>query len=175
MPAVRQLAQELGLNLDKTFSRLNPPGTEDFFWVNGGRVPILSTGRRPERQSTRNCTKDVTAASYPDALESLHPARAGSSNHMSIIQWLDENCSKRWIEVEPRTRARTSPYNIEYGAECSVQSSLNLLYTCSATAARASSGSSATRTRSTHVRGGPTTRSRNGSLRRLANQISHRH
>src|SRR5437588_12273169 len=46
---------------------------------------------------------------------------------MSVIQWLDETCPNGGSKSN-LGRVLDIAYNIEYGAECSIQSSLNLLY-----------------------------------------------
>jgi monoamine oxidase len=69
--------------------------------------------------------KDVSAASYPTLFDSSTP-RGRELDAMSITDWIEANVpggldSKlgQLLDVA---------YNIEYGAECSVQSSLNMLY-----------------------------------------------
>ena len=68
---------------------------------------------------------DVQAASYP-TLYNLSTERGRQLDHMSIVDWIDESVpggiSSRLGQL------LDVAYNIEYGAECSEQSSLNLLY-----------------------------------------------
>ena len=68
---------------------------------------------------------DLSAASYPTLFDNF-TQRGYELDHMSIVDWIDESVpggigSKlgQLLDVA---------YNIEYGAESSVQSSLNLLY-----------------------------------------------
>ncbi len=121
---VRQLAQELGLNLDNLL-QAQPNGTEDFFWVNGGKYEysqlVLDLNGIYQKMH-----KDVSAASYP-TLWNLYTQRGWELDHMSIIQWLDETVPNGGSKSN-LGRVLDIAYNIEYGAECSEQSSLNLLY-----------------------------------------------
>jgi len=121
---VRQLAQELGLTLDNLL-QAQPNGTEDFFWVNGGKYPYTQLVD-DLNGIYQKMHKDVSAASYP-TLWNNYTQRGWELDHMSIIQWLDETV--------PNGGSRSNlgqvlnlAYNIEYGAESAVQSSLNLLY-----------------------------------------------
>jgi monoamine oxidase len=120
----RQLAQELGLNLDNLL-RAQPSGTEDFYWVNGGKYEYdqLVVDLNGIYQKMH---KDVSAASYP-TLWNLYTQRGWELDHMSIIDWLDETVPNGGSKSN-LGRVLDVAYNIEYGAECSEQSSLNLLY-----------------------------------------------
>jgi monoamine oxidase len=69
--------------------------------------------------------KDVSAASYPTLFD-LSTERGRVLDKMSITDWIEAN-------VPGGTSSKLGQlldvaYNIEYGAECSVQSSLNMLY-----------------------------------------------
>lgn len=121
---VRQLAQELGLDLDDLL-RAQPSGTEDFFWVNGGKYEY-SQLVEDLNGIYQKMHKDVSAASYP-TLWNLYTQRGWELDHMSIIDWLDETVPNGGSGSD-LGRVLDLAYNIEYGAECSIQSSLNLLY-----------------------------------------------
>jgi monoamine oxidase len=122
--ALRQLAQELGLVLDNLLQG-EPHGTEDFFWVNGGKYEYaqLVVDLNGIYQKLH---KDVTAASYP-TLWNSYTQRGWELDHMSIIQWLDETVPNGGSKSD-LGRVLDIAYNIEYGAECSEQSALNLIY-----------------------------------------------
>jgi monoamine oxidase len=121
---IRQLAQELGLDLDN-LPQAQPNNTEDFFWVNGGKYEYaqLVVDLNGIYQKMH---KDVSAASYP-TLWNSYTERGWELDHMSIIDWLDETVPNGGSQSN-LGRVLNLAYNIEYGAECSVQSSLNLLY-----------------------------------------------
>ncbi len=121
---VRQLAQELGLDLDNLL-QAQPNGTEDFFYVNGGPYPY-SQLVEDLNGIYQKMHKDVSAASYP-TLWNLSTQRGRELDHMSIIDWLDETVPNGGSKSN-LGRVLDIAYNIEYGAECSIQSSLNLLY-----------------------------------------------
>jgi len=122
--AMRRLAHELGLDLDNLL-QAQPNGTEDFFWVNGGRYEY-SQLVDDLNGIYQKLHKDVSAASYP-TLWNLYTQRGWELDHMSIIQWLDETVPNGGSKSN-LGRVLDIAYNIEYGAECSEQSSLNLLY-----------------------------------------------
>jgi monoamine oxidase len=121
--AIRQLAQSLGLKLDNLLAAENN-GTEPLYWFDDGPYTY--------RQATadikgiwQKIKSDVQAASYP-TLYNLSTERGRQLDHMSIVDWIDESVpggiSSRLGQL------LNVAYNIEYGAECSEQSSLNLLY-----------------------------------------------
>jgi monoamine oxidase len=122
--AMRQLAQELGFTLDNLL-QAQPKGTEDFFYVNGGKYPYsqLAVDLNGIYQKLH---KDVSAASYP-TLWNSYTQRGFELDQMSIIDWLDETVPNGGSKSN-LGRVLDLAYNIEYGAECSEQSALNLLY-----------------------------------------------
>ena len=69
--------------------------------------------------------KDLSAASYPTLFDP-YTQRGFELDHMSIIDWIKAVRARRHL-VAARTAARRR-YNIEYGAEASEQSALNMLY-----------------------------------------------
>jgi monoamine oxidase len=121
---VRQLAQELGLNLDNLL-QAQPNGTEDFFYLDGSLYPY-SQLVDDLNGIYQKMHRDVSAASYP-TLWNNYTQRGWELDHMSIIQWLDETVPNGGSKSK-LGRVLDIAYNIEYGAECSEQSSLNLLY-----------------------------------------------
>jgi monoamine oxidase len=122
--AIRQLSQELGLTLDNLLAA-QPKGTDDFFWVDGGKYEY-SQLIDDLNGIYQKMHKDVSAASYP-TLWNLYTQRGWELDHMSIIDWLDETVPNGGSKSK-LGRVLDIAYNIEYGAECSTQSALNLLY-----------------------------------------------
>jgi monoamine oxidase len=122
--AMRQLAQELGFTLDNLL-QAEPKGTEDFFYVDGGKYTYdqLLVDLNGLYQKLH---KDTSAASYP-TLWNLYTQRGWELDHMSIIDWLDESIPNGGSKSN-LGRVLDIAYNIEYGAECSQQSALNLIY-----------------------------------------------
>jgi monoamine oxidase len=121
--AVKHLAQELRLDLDN-LAQGEQAGTEMGAYFDGASYSFeemtddLKTIWQPLH-------KDVAAASYPTLFD-LSTERGRVLDKMSITDWIEANVpggmSSRlgqFLDVA---------YNIEYGAECSVQSSLNMLY-----------------------------------------------
>ena len=130
--AIRQLAKELGFTLDNLLAaQLN--GTEDFFYFDG--APYAFADATDDLKGIwQQIHSDVSAASYP-TLYNLYTQRGWELDHMSITQYINAYvpASAHGYDVGPGMQSKLGQlldvaYNIEYGGECSVQSSLNLLY-----------------------------------------------
>ena len=121
--AIRQLAQSLGLKLDNLLAA-EQNGTEPFFFFDG--APYGTVEATADLKAIwQRIKSDLQAAGYPTLYTSSTP-RGRVLDQMSIIDWIDEN-------VPGGSASRLGQlldvaYNIEYGAESSTQSSLNLLY-----------------------------------------------
>jgi monoamine oxidase len=122
--AMRHLASELGLTLDNLLQG-EPGGTEDFYYFDGEAYPAtqIATDLNAIYQKLH---KDTVAAGYPTTWDS-YTKRGFELDHMSIVDWLDETVPNGGANA-PLGQLLDVAYNIEYGAESSVQSSLNLLY-----------------------------------------------
>jgi monoamine oxidase len=121
--AIRQLAQSLGLKLDNLLAA-EKNGTEPLYWFDDGPY-TYQQATADIKGIWQKIKSDVQAASYP-TLYNLSTERGRQLDHMSIVDWIDESVpggiSSRLGQL------LDVAYNIEYGAECSEQSSLNLLY-----------------------------------------------
>jgi monoamine oxidase len=121
--AIRQLAQELGLMLDNLLAA-EVNGTEPFYYFD--RKPYSYAQATDDLKGIyQTLHRDVSEASYPTLYNSYTP-RGYQLDHMSVLDWINQN-------VPGGIRSRLGQlldvaYNIEYGAETSVQSSLNMLY-----------------------------------------------
>ena len=121
--ATKHLAQELGLTLDNLLQD-ESQGTEMGGWFDGG--PYSFAEMTDDLKTIwQQLHKDVSAASYP-TLHDLSTQRGRELDAMSITQWIE-------TYVPGGMASRLGQlldvaYNIEYGAECSIQSSLNMLY-----------------------------------------------
>jgi monoamine oxidase len=122
--AMRQLVQELGLDLDNLL-QAEPSGTEDFYWVNRGKYSYAQLVD-DLNGIYQKLHKDLAAASYP-TLWNSYTQRGWELDHMSVIQWLDETVPNGGSQSN-LGRVLDIAYNIEYGADCTQQSSLNLIY-----------------------------------------------
>jgi monoamine oxidase len=121
---IRNLAQELGLKLDNLLAA-QPNGTEDFFRFDN--EPYSFAEATDDLKSIwQKLHKDVSAASYP-TLWNSYTQRGWELDHMSIVDWLNESIPSGGA-ASRLGQLLDVAYNIEYGAESSVQSSLNLLY-----------------------------------------------
>jgi monoamine oxidase len=121
--SIRQLAQQLGLKLDNLLqSERN--GTEAFAYFD--RKPYSWADATDDLKGIwQQVHSDVSAASYP-TLYNLSTERGRELDNMSIAEYIDTyvpggRSSKlgQLLDVA---------YNIEYGAETTEQSSLNMLY-----------------------------------------------
>jgi monoamine oxidase len=121
---IRQLAQELGLDLDNLL-QAQPNGTEDFFYFDGEPYSF-EEATDDLKKIWQKVHTDVSAASYP-TLWNNYTQRGWELDHMSIIDWLNESIPFGGA-ASKLGQLLNIAYNIEYGAECSQQSSLNLLY-----------------------------------------------
>ena len=120
---IRQLCQSLGLPLDNLLAA-EQNGTEPKFWFDNAPYSYVDAVN-DLKSIWQKIKSDLQAASYP-TLYNLSTARGRQLDSMSIIDWIAES-------VPGGTSSRLGQlldvgYNIEYGAECSDQSSLNLLY-----------------------------------------------
>jgi monoamine oxidase len=121
--AIRQLAQSLGLALDNLLAG-EATGTEDFYYFDG-QPYSFAQATDDLKGIWQQIHKDTSAASYPTQYN-LSTPRGRELDQMSITDWINafvpgglSSKLGQLIDIA---------YNIEYGAECSVQSSLNFLY-----------------------------------------------
>jgi monoamine oxidase len=120
---IRKLAQELGLTLDNLLAA-EVNGTDAFHYFDG--VPYTyEEATNDLKQIWQQIHKDVSVASYP-TLYNLSTERGRELDAMSIAQWIQ-------AYVPGGLKSKLGQlldvaYNIEYGAETNVQSSLNMLY-----------------------------------------------
>ncbi|HEV8602584.1 MAG TPA: NAD(P)/FAD-dependent oxidoreductase [Gaiellaceae bacterium] len=121
--AIRQLAQGLGLRLDNLL-QAERNGSEPTYYFDGSRYP-LRDATLDLRDVWPKLHGDVSAASYP-TLHDSYTQRGYDLDHMSIDDWINESVPGG---INSRLGQLLSvAYIIEYGAESSEQSSLNLLY-----------------------------------------------
>jgi monoamine oxidase len=121
--AIRQLAQQLGLKLDNLLSG-EANGTEPFYLFAGRRYPYAQAVQ-DMKGIWQQVHSDLSAASYP-TLYNLSTERGRQLDNMSITDYI-----KAYVPGGTSSNLGQLidiAYNIEYGAECSDQSSLNLLY-----------------------------------------------
>jgi monoamine oxidase len=121
--ALRQLAQGLGLKLDNLL-QAEQNGTEVLGYFDGS--PYHSAEMTDDLKAAwQKIHSDLSAASYPTTFDSS-TERGRQLDNMSIVDWINETfvggMSSRIGQL------LDVAYNIEYGAESSQQSSLNLLY-----------------------------------------------
>ena len=121
--AIRNLVHEFGLTLDNVL-RAEANGTDLRGYFNGSPYSIDDI-TDDLKQVWQKIHSDTSAAGYPTTFDSS-TQRGRELDRMSIVDWIEES-------VPGGMGSRLGQlldvaYNIEYGAESSVQSSLNLLY-----------------------------------------------
>ena len=120
---MRQLAKELGFSLDNLLQG-ETNGTEPLYSF-GGRPYTYEEANADFNAVYQKLHKDVSAASYPTTYAISTP-RGRELDAMTITQWIEESVpggiTSRFGQL------LDVAYNIEFGAECSGQSALNLLY-----------------------------------------------
>jgi monoamine oxidase len=120
---VRKLAQELDLDLDNLLSA-EVNGNEPFYYFDG--QPYSFTQATEDlKQVWQQIHKDVSAASYP-TLYTQSTQRGRELDAMSIAEWIEAYVPGGM--ASKLGQLLDVAYNIEYGAETNVQSSLNMLY-----------------------------------------------
>ena len=120
---IRSLAQELGLSLDNLLAA-EQNGTEPFYYFDGQRQTFAET-TDAVKQIWQVMHADLSAASYPTTYNSF-TAAGYALDHLSILDWINSRVPGG--HDSPLGQLLDVAYNIEYGAEIAVQSSLNLLY-----------------------------------------------
>lgn len=121
--AVKHLAQELGLDLDNLV-RAEAAGTEMLGYFDG-RPYSFAEMTDDLKTIWRQLHSDTSAASYPTTYKISTP-RGRELDAMPLSVWID-----RYVPGGLTSRfgqLLDTAYNIEYGAETSDQSSLNMLY-----------------------------------------------
>jgi monoamine oxidase len=130
--AIRQLSKELGFTLDNLLAgQLN--GTEDFYHFDG--EPYSFADATDDLKGIwQQLHADVSAASYPTLFDNYTP-RGFELDHMSITDYINAYvpASAKGYDVGPGMQSKLGQlldvaYIIEYGGECDIQSSLNMLY-----------------------------------------------
>jgi monoamine oxidase len=120
---IRQLAKELGLRLDNLLQG-ETNGTEPLYYFDG--APYTYAQAAEDFNGVyQKLHQDVSAASYPTTYQTSTP-RGRQLDAMSIVDWIQESVpgglASRFGQL------LDVAYNIEFGAESSDQSALNLLY-----------------------------------------------
>jgi monoamine oxidase len=120
---MKQLANELGFTLDDLV-QAETNGTEQlgYFFGKPYTPSQMSDDLKTIWQQLHN---DVSAASYP-TLYNLSTPRGRELDQMSIYQWIENYVPGG--HKSQLGQLLDVAYNIEYGAESKVQSSLNMLY-----------------------------------------------
>jgi monoamine oxidase len=120
---LRNLVQDLGLDLDNLLAS-EAAGTEAMYLFDG-RPYTFAEATDDLKAAWQKIHKDASAASYPTLFD-LSTTRGRELDAMSIVDWIEETF-EGGID-SPIGQLLDVAYTIEYGADSSEQSSLNLLY-----------------------------------------------
>ena len=120
---IRQLAQELGLPLDNLLAA-EPNGSTIFPYFDGVSYSYRDVVRDLKR-IWRPLHRDLIEAGYP-TLYNSYTARGAQLDQMSVSDWINQAVPGGLDS--PLGQLLQVAYTIEYGAECDVQSALNLIY-----------------------------------------------
>ena len=121
--ALRSLAHELGLSLDNLL-RAEVNGTELVAHLDGSPYTFAEI-TDDIKEVWQKIHSDLSAASFPTLFDSF-TQRGFELDHLSIADWIEESVPGGM--ASRLGQLLDLAYNIEYGAESSVQSSLNLIY-----------------------------------------------
>jgi monoamine oxidase len=101
-----------------------PKGTEDTYYFDGQYYPKDEVDRdfQPVHQALQ---RDVSAASYPTTYF-VHTDAGVALDQMSVYEWIESRVPGG--HDSPLGQVLEVAYNIEYGAETTDQSALNLVY-----------------------------------------------
>src|SRR3954449_4194278 len=120
---IKQLAQELGFTLDNLYSA-ETNGTEQLGYFFG--KPYTFAQMTDDLKGIwQQIHSDISAASYPTHYNSS-TLRGQQLGAMTLYQWIENYVPGG--HSSPLGQMLDVAYNIEYGAESTVQSSLNMLY-----------------------------------------------
>jgi monoamine oxidase len=120
---IKHLAQELGLDLDNLYTA-ETNGTEQLGYFFG--KPYTYEQMTDDLKGIwQQIHSDISAASYP-TLYNNYTTRGQELDRMTLYQWIENYVPGG--HSSPLGQLLDVAYNIEYGAESTVQSSLNMLY-----------------------------------------------
>lgn len=121
--AIRQLIQDLRLETDNLLAA-EPQGTVPLYWFDGAPY-TYDQATNDLKAIWQQLKSDLQAASYPTTY-TTSTARGRELDRMSILDWI-----ARYVpggRTSKLGRLLDVAYAIEYGADCSGQSVLNMLY-----------------------------------------------
>jgi len=120
---IRHLAQELGLPLDNLLEA-EPNGSTIFPYFDGAAYSYRDVVRDLKR-IWQPLHRDLIEAGYP-TLYNSYTTRGAQLDQMSVTDWINQTVPGGL--VSRLGQLLEVAYTIEYGAECNVQSALNLIY-----------------------------------------------
>ena len=120
---IRHLAQELRLPLDNLLAA-EPNGSTIFLHFDGAAY-LYRDAVRDLKKIWQPLHRDLIEAGYP-TLYNSYTERGAELDQMSITDWINQTVPGGLDS--PLGQLLEVAYTIEYGAECDIQSALNLIY-----------------------------------------------
>jgi monoamine oxidase len=120
---LRNLVKELGLTTVDLLAA-EAGGAEESYFFDGAPYTVAQATNDFQAVKAK-LQKDLSGASYP-TLYTSYTQRGWELDHMSIIDWIQESVPGGM--ASKLGQLLDVAYNIEYGAESSKQSALNLVY-----------------------------------------------
>lgn len=120
---IRHLAQELGLLLDNLLAA-EPNGSTIFLHFDGAAYAYRDIVRDLKR-IWQPLHRDLIEAGFPTLYDN-YTTRGAQLDQMSVSEWINQTVPGGL--GSPLGQLLQVAYTIEYGAECDVQSALNLIY-----------------------------------------------
>ena len=120
---IRQLAQELGVPLDNLLAA-EPNGSTIFLHFDGVAYSYRDAVRDLKR-IWQPLHRDLIQAGYP-TLYNSYTTRGAQLDQISVTDWINQTVPGGL--ASPLGQLLEVAYTIEYGAECDIQSALNLIY-----------------------------------------------
>lgn len=120
---MQSLCERYGLPLVDLLAA-EPPGSTDTYFFKNAYYPYAHA-QADFKQVFHALKKDLKAAGYPSSFDS-NTAAGRALDSMSISQWIDSRVPGGHSSA--MGRLLDAAYAIEYGADCTEQSALNLVY-----------------------------------------------
>jgi monoamine oxidase len=117
------LAKRFGIPVDDLLAAQPPQSTETYFFF--GNYYTRDQANIDFKAVYNAVKKDLTAASFPTLYNSYNPA-GYDLDHLSIYDWIETRVPGG--HSSSMGQLLDVAYNIEYGGESTIQSSLNLIY-----------------------------------------------
>lgn len=146
---IRQLAHRFNLNLENLL-KAQPTGSEDTYYFDHEYYPKTQFLLDAEPVIAR-VANDLKAADYPTTYQKFTP-EGRDLDHLSVYEWIESRVSGG--HASAFGQLLDTAYTIEYGADTTDQSALNLIYLLAYQPANAETAVFGESDEAFHIRGG---------------------